>query len=166
MKYVEAFSEEHPSRYSNRYSDGYPIVPWEHSLFLGGGITNCYDWQADMCQLLKDTNLVLLNPRRKHWPKDDPEATDKQIRWEFEHLKIANAILFWFAPETLCPITLFEYGKWLVKDKPLFVGCHPQYQKILDVQVQTSLERENLKVHTSLEELANEIISSIPFKIQ
>ena len=97
------------------------------------------------------------NPNDPNDP-NDPNATDKQIRWEYEHLQTANMIMFWFAPETLCPITLFEYGKWLVRNKPLFVGCDPQYKRLLDVQVQTALERPFQKVYTSLEEVADSIL--------
>jgi hypothetical protein len=157
MKYVEAFSMEHPAQYRGGPLGN--ILPGENSLFLGGGITGCFDWQAEMCRLLKDADdLVVLNPRRKNWPINDPKATDKQIRWEYEHLQTANMIMFWFAPETLCPITLFEYGKWLVRNKPLFVGCDPQYKRLLDVQVQTALERPFQKVYTSLEEVADSIL--------
>ena len=131
MKYVEAFSEHLPSSYTPQ--------PGEVSLFLGGGITGCHDWQATLTRLLRNTDLVLINPRRAIWPMDDPEASAKQIEWEYEHLQKATMIAFWFAPETLCPITLFEYGKWLVRNKPLFVGCHPDYKRKLDVEVQTKL---------------------------
>ena len=103
MKYVEAFSLEHLAEYKKDDAN-------EISLFLGGGITGCSDWQAEMSQLLKDTDLVVLNPRRKIWSINDPEASAKQIEWEYEHLQKANMIMFWFPPETLCPIALFEYG--------------------------------------------------------
>lgn len=161
MKYVEAFSLEHPSHY--RPGPGAFDAPAqfkldEISLFLGGGITGCEDWQAKMCQLLRNTDLVVLNPRRKNWPINDPEASAKQIEWEYEHLQKAHMIMFWFAPETLCPITLFEYGKWLVGNKPLFVGCHPDYKRKLDVEVQTKFERPFQKVYSSIEEVAGAII--------
>lgn len=157
MKYVEAFSMEYPAHYRGGPMGN--ISPGETSLFLGGGITGCLDWQAEMKHLLRDAeDLVLLNPRRKDWPMNDPDASDKQIRWEYEHLQTAKMIMFWFAPETLCPITLFEYGKWLVRNKPLFVGCDPEYKRLLDVQVQTVLERPFQKVFTSLEEVAGSIL--------
>ena len=66
-------------------------------------------------------------------------------------------ILFWFAPETICPITLFEYGKWLVSPKRLFVGCHQDYVRKQDVQIQTALERPFQKVHSTPYPLAVEV---------
>lgn len=146
--------------------DELDVAQWgEKTLFLGGGITNCANWQNEMCQLLKDTDLTILNPRRKHFPMDDPNAATAQIIWEYKHLNMAKAIMFWFSPETLCPITLFEYGKWLVRSgtevraarRKLFVGCHPNYARLLDVKVQTALERPNQLVHTDLNSLAEEI---------
>jgi len=156
MKYIEAYSLEHAAQYRGGPLGN--IEPGESSLFLGGGITGCLDWQAEMCRLLKDADIVVINPRRKNWPINDPSATDKQIRWEYEHLQTANMIMFWFAPETLCPITLFEYGKWLVRNKPLFVGCDPQYKRLLDVQVQTALERPFQRIFTRLEDVADDIL--------
>jgi hypothetical protein len=35
------------------------------SLFMGGGISGCPDWQAQLVRELKDVDLVLVNPRRK-----------------------------------------------------------------------------------------------------
>lgn len=153
MIYVEALNTYYP-------------YPNEISLFLGGGISNCVNWQDKMVELLSGwpqpgatgPELVLLNPRRKHFPMDDPSATDGQIRWEYDHMRQATAIMFWFSPETLCPITLFELGKWIETKKPLFVGCDPAYQRIQDVIVQCSLSRPSMGVCTDLQTLANRII--------
>jgi hypothetical protein len=146
MQYVEAV-------------EVFPAARWnELSLFLGGGITNCANWQNEMCQMLKDTNLTILNPRRKNFPMDDPNAANEQIIWEFNHMEVAKAIMFWFSSETVCPITLFEYGKWIGRNKRLFVGCHPDYSRLIDVKVQTRLARPDQKVHTDLKSLAEEII--------
>ena len=144
MKYIEAFSVEYPSVY---YGSKEP------SVFLAGGITNCRDWQSEVVEKLKNTDLVLINPRRKNW---DVGATDAQI-WEYDHLKLADMILFWFPCETLCPITLFEYGKWLGRKKPLFVGCDPECKRIQDVVVQTKLERPKLQVFTNIDDALNSL---------
>ena len=129
----------------------------EKSLFLAGGITNCSDWQAEIIKLLKNTDLVLLNPRRKHFSTDNPNIDQEQIKWEFEHLKKATAVSFWFTEETLCPITLYELGKQSALDKPVFVGVHPRYARIKDVEIQTKLIRPEVKIVYSLKELAEQI---------
>lgn len=127
------------------------------SLFLAGGISNCPDWQSEVIELLADTNLMLLNPRRPSYPWDDPTAADEQIRWEFGQLRRASAILFWFPWETLCPIALYELGAWSMTQTPLFVGTHPDYQRRLDVQIQTQLVRPTLAVVASLAELSEQV---------
>src|SRR5262249_54129317 len=88
------------------------------------------------------------------FPIDDPGAAEEQIRWEFEHLRKADAILFWFPGETLCPIALYELGAWSMTDKPLFVGTHPAYARRQDVLIQTRLARPDVPVTESLADLA------------
>lgn len=129
-----------------------------HSTFMAGGITGCPDWQADMVQLLADTELALVNPRRKEWPIDRPDASMEQIVWERRHLLRADAILFWFPCETLCPITLFELGAWLYRPKTLFVGTHSDYKRKQDVIIQSQLERPGFQVVHSLNDLASQIM--------
>jgi hypothetical protein len=156
MKYYEAFSEQ----------SEYLPQPNETSIFLGGGISNCADWQSELSNLLKDTNLVILNPRRNNYPEFDPKATEEQIKWEHRHLNRATAIVFWFAQETLCPITLFEYGKWLMSSKPLFVGCHPNYKRRIDVEIQTKLEKPWQKIFSNIEEISADIINRKDYRCE
>lgn len=127
------------------------------SLFLAGGITGCPDWQAIVVEQLKEIPLTLFNPRREQFPINDPTASTFQIRWEYDHLRKADAILFWFPCETLCPIALYELGAWSMTDKPLFVGVHPQYQRLQDVQIQTALVRPDVAIVYSLEDLVSQV---------
>jgi hypothetical protein len=127
------------------------------SLFLAGGISNCSDWQSKLVALLKKTSLVLLNPRRKYFPKDNPNIDQEQIAWEFDHLNRASAVSFWFAEETLCPITLYELGKQSTINKPLFVGIHPNYKRKKDVEIQLKHIRPEITIVYSLIDLSNQI---------
>ena len=129
------------------------------SLFLAGGITGCPNWQKEMIGQLKDSPLVLFNPRRASFPIEDKCASRAQIEWEHIHLRKATAISFWFPCETLNPIVLYELGAWSMTDKKLFVGVHPEYQRRQDVQIQTALTRPDVQIVTSLDALAQEIIS-------
>ena len=134
------------------------ICGFQKSLFLGGGISNCPNWQNTMVSLLEDTDLTLLNPRRDHFDVGDSSLAVTQIKWEFSHLNRAKSIMFWFPCETLCPITLYELGYWCgAGNKKIFVGCHPDYARKLDVEVQTSLVRLETKIVFSLEDLAQQI---------
>lgn len=145
MKYVEAL-------------ESYTPGPEDLSVFLAGSITDAPDWQTDLVGMLADVDVTLLNPRRKNFPMDDPAAAEAQIKWEFEHLRKADAIVFWFAKETLAPITLFELGTWLMSGKPLFIGVHPEYQRRHDVEIQTKLAKAGrLKVFHNLDDLAKQV---------
>ncbi len=130
---------------------------FERSLFLGGGITDCPDWQSEVIDMLSDTDLTLINPRRNSWDmRADQSESIKQINWEDWHLRHSEYIMFWFPCETLCPITLFELGKYLMTDKKLFIGTHPDYKRRLDVIIQTGHVR-NYNIHNSLESLVHDI---------
>ena len=124
------------------------------SLFLAGGITSCPPWQTEMVDLLADTDWILFNPRREHFPIHDPTAALDQITWEYKQLRQASAILFWFPCETICPIVLYELGAWSMTTKPLFVGIHPEYSRRRDVEIQTRLARPEVQIVYSLVELA------------
>jgi hypothetical protein len=128
------------------------------SLFLAGGISNTTDWQTDVIGRLSHLPLALLNPRRTNYPWHEPSAAAAQIEWEFRHLRRATAVLFWFPPETLCPIALFELGgRIMVPEQPLFVGTHPDYARKLDVEIQLRLARPEVRVVTRVDELARQV---------
>jgi len=134
------------------------------SLYLCGGISKCPDWQSEMKSHLSKRcpNLVLLNPRRVSSDLKDSSQTENQIVWEYEHLRKADAIMFWFCAESVCPITLYQLGAWSQISKEtgtkIFVGCHPEYTRLGDVTIQTELALDTtIEVATSLKELVSQI---------
>lgn len=137
------------------------------SIFLAGGITGCADWQQIVTQrLMPFERLAILNPRRK-FLEETNLAAEEQIRWEFQHLVVARCVCFWFPSETLCPIALFEYGKYLGRGEvPLFVGCSPNYSRQFDIEIQTKLENPGMVVNTSLESMIDEIIKYLSFTMK
>ncbi len=141
MKYIQCPTEATPQ-------------PLEKSLFLAGGISNCPDWQSELTTILENTDWLIINPRRADFDITNPNMTEEQILWEHRHLRLASAIAFWFPPETLCPITLYELGTWSASSKPLFIGVDPNYTRRLDVQIQTRLVRPEVPILESLEDLA------------
>jgi Nucleoside 2-deoxyribosyltransferase like len=121
------------------------------SLFLAGGITGCPDWQADVVRSLRGRSLAVLNPRRRLFSVGDCSAADAQIRWEHEHLRRADAILFWFSEgPSAQPIAMYELGAAAAADRPIAVGTHPAYIRRLDVQLQLELARPAVRVHSDL----------------
>lgn len=129
-------------------------------IFLAGGITDCPDWQAPIARLLDDrTAFEIFNPRQENWNIDGGEKESiAQIRWEAYHLERSDVILFWFPQETLCPITLLELGKYLVSDKHLIIGTHPNYKRRLDVIEQTRLVRRDAKVWSNLDDMIHTFV--------
>ena len=83
MKYIEAPENFEPDKN-------------EMSIFLAGGISDCSNWQEEMKNYLSDTGLVILNPRRDNFPIHIPAEARKQIEWEYNHLRKASMISFWF----------------------------------------------------------------------
>lgn len=130
----------------------------EPSLFLAGGITGTVDWQTEIARQLVDVPIVLLNPRRRHFPMNDPTVAEAQIHWEYRYLRSATAVLFWFPHETLCPIALYELGsRSMVPGQPLFVGTHPEYARRIDVVIQMKLARPDVVIFGDLDELADRV---------
>ncbi len=128
------------------------------SLFLAGGISGTVDWQALVIKSLEKLPLVILNPRRKNYPWNEPDAAAAQIEWEFRHIRRATAVLFWFPPETLCPIALFELGgRVMAREQPLFVGTDPDYARKLDIEIQLGLARPEVQVVTRLGDLGKQV---------
>jgi hypothetical protein len=141
-----------------------------NSLFLAGGIgvgAVVPDWQSELIERFRDTELTLLNPRRDDYPAGEPNALRQQIEWEHRYLKAASAISFWFVAETLCPITLYELGAWanacdaLGQRKPIFVAAHPDYARRSDLFIQLALVRPEVEVVSSLTELELQIRASL-----
>jgi hypothetical protein len=96
----------------------------------------------------------------------------EQIEWEHDHLKLADMILFWFSEGSVCPITLFEYGRWgrlgqtthsamsYIDKRKIFVGCHPNYIRKFDVEMQTALEL-GPTIHNSIDSLLSAVLSHL-----
>ncbi len=128
------------------------------SIFLAGGISNCGNWAKELIDLLSDTDLIIYNPRRDDYKKDDPTAEEYQVNWEYKYLSKVNAYSFWFTHETYNPITLFELGTVIKNtNKPIFIGCHPDYMKKNNLIIQMKLYRPEIKVVHSLYDLSQQI---------
>jgi hypothetical protein len=153
IKIITAPEEEYSLAVQNSYK-----------IFLAGGITNCPDWQSEIIELIHqkyathELNFTLYNPRRPSFPMDKPEEAERQIVWEYQHLKEANEYIFWFSRGSLNPIVLYEYGKWVTSsNKPVIVGVDPDYERKEDVLVQTALARPEINIMSSLNEIVEQI---------
>lgn len=131
-------------------------------IFLAGGITDCPDWQRDLIAKIRGADikadLDIYNPRRANFPIGDPNASTEQIKWEFDKLKEADLILFWFSSGSLNPIVLYELGMWgNSRSTPIIVGVDDQYVRKRDVIIQTNLARPNIPILCTLDGLVDGI---------
>jgi len=127
------------------------------AVFLAGGISDCENWQSQVVSGLQPVDAAVLNPRRASFPASNTPAHQQQIEWEFRHLRRANLIAFWFPPQTLCPIALFELGVCCASQTPLIVGADPNYRRRFDLEVQLELHRPQVTVTRTLTDLIDEI---------
>lgn len=129
---------------------------YPRSIFLAGGITKCEDWQTKVSDALMSIDGNLFNPRRDVMPTGIFEIT-RQIEWEYYWIRHVDIVAFWFAPETLNPITLFELGSALNRKETqkLIVAVHPKYQRRFDVITQCRLA--NQVVYVGFKEFIQQI---------
>lgn len=116
----------------------------DRSIFLAGGISDCADWQENVAvQIASEVeNCIVYNPRRTDFDMNAyEEVSRQQITWEYHALRLSTVNLFWFPAETLCPITLMEYGSAMerLRTGALMCGTHPDYKRRFDVIEQTEL---------------------------
>ena len=129
---------------------------YKTSVFLAGGISNCPDWQNKLAKTL-ETNMgetiQIFNPR---W--DYKWTAPEQIEWEFKYLREVDIISYWFSKGTLNPIVLYELGMWgNSTGRPICIGVDPEYERKLDVVLQTKLARPNIVISYDLNDLAVDI---------
>jgi hypothetical protein len=140
------------------------------SLFLAGGISNCPNWQNKIIEELKDIdNLTIFNPRRCEFIQKSSYDNDKnasieviesrkQIEWESIKLITSDILVFWFSRGSPNPISLYELGYYAhASDKEVFIGIDPEYERKIDVEIQTELARPDIKIVYSLDNLVEQI---------
>lgn len=131
------------------------------SIFLAGGISDCPDWQEEVAQrLAAETDAIIYNPRRVDFDMSAYEEVSKmQIIWEWHALRMSTVNFFWFPEETLCPITLLEYGSAMERLHPgaLMCGTHPNYKRRFDVKMQNEL-RHGTHIYDDLDKLVDQTI--------
>lgn len=129
----------------------YEISISENTVFLGGSITGAKDWQKNLFDhIVKNVKrpVTVFNPRRKNFDINIQSESEIQISWERKYLNLSNTLVFYFAEETLGPITLFELGGALERNlrmahpQNILVYCEPEYKRKFDVQYQIKLVQE------------------------
>lgn len=111
--------------------------------------------------LWEQKDLLLINPRRVGFNKDDKSMEKHQIDWEYRHINYSNLLLFWFPCETLCPITLFELGKIVGSNRRFVIGAHPDYKRRTDLIEQLSHTHPGLTIHSTVEATVDDLKSRL-----
>lgn len=131
----------------------------EFALFLAGSVS--YPWREELAQMIDSDYVVLLIPINDHAHLNNK---DFRISWEHEHMKKADALLFWFPKgeannsRTFSMTSLFELGRAIESmDQPLIVGIDPEYPLREELLLQLKLLRPDIKVYGSLEDIAKSL---------
>lgn len=113
-------------------------------VFLAGGISKCWDWQDQCCELIQEIakdkaintdNLILFNPRRLSFDVSDKTASDEQITWEYDYLNLCDIFSMYFCEsDSVQPICLYELGHYV----PGVVSQYSNYRKALQHIVVTA----------------------------
>ncbi len=151
----------------------YPLEQREEDIkfFLAGSIEmgKAEEWQKEFIDTLKVIErkfagnhtiyenfkkLSVYNPRREEWNPDWEQTMDnphlsQQINWELDGLERADYILFYFAPGTLSPVTLYELGMYGARPK-VYVVCSKDYLRAGNVEI--ACYRRNIPMFRTIEE--------------
>ncbi len=139
------------------------------SVFLGGSIEmdKAELWQEQFIKefvpLYEASNLGrcidILNPRRANWDINIKQSIEdpafyQQVRWELDYLEDATARVFYFAPNTLSPISLLEFGKFFTYPNT-FLCVNPDYQRAGNLEV--FAHKYKIKIHRNFDEIIHKI---------
>ena len=146
-----------------------PVItdPKDIKIFLAGGITNCWEWQKELIEVMQDKfttseldRMVLINPRRENFPIDDPTAATKQIYWEYYNLERCDIFSMFFAKgDSDQPICMYELGRNIVKMQMRFpntwkerivVTAEEGYKRIKDVRTQMEYAASDIRIRSDL----------------
>ena len=114
------------------------------SIFLAGSIEmgKAEPWQDELISFLSSKSdvpedLIVFNPRRDDWDSswktglDYDENFSHQVHWELRMQEQAKIKTFYFAKDTLSPITLLEFGlqlsESLWEDEEIIIYLDPGY---------------------------------------
>lgn len=153
--------------------------PNDITVFLAGGITNCWEWQDKVIEILQNKkevnldNLVIFNPRRKDFPINNPNASYEQIKWEFDMLEQCDIFSIYFcAGESDQPICMYELGRNICRmqmrfptdwSMRLIITTEYGYKRVKDVSIQTMLATDCTLPNTNIAQHIDNIIEAYSY---
>ena len=157
----------------------------EISVFLAGGISDCWNWQEAVINKLKEMeengydmrSLVVFNPRRPSFDVNNPGDTKAQINWESYWLDCCDIFSMYFCnSESVQPICMYELGRHLLKKSvdwedddihycySVQISIEKGYKRTDDVLIQTELATSGLIIPFMYED-PNEAIAELAARI-
>lgn len=134
-------------------------------IFLAGSIEmgKAEDWQQKVITSISDFEKIIYNPRRENWDSSwvqtiDNQKFKEQVEWELEGLEESDLIIMNFAPGTISPISLMEFGLYARSGK-MVVYCPDGFHRKGNIDV--VCERYNIPQVEKFEELITIIKYSI-----
>lgn len=126
------------------------------------------DWRNELASSLSDLPVAVLNPHRDDWDSSWVEDISfpkfkEQVEWEMDYAKVADVIVFHFAPLSLAPVALLELGMHAGTGKAI-IYCHPDFKKKGNVQM-VSL-RYDIPLVAGLSELKEQVRQRLTEKLQ
>lgn len=149
----------------------FPQVNPYRSIFLAGSIEmgKAVNWQKEfidkVSKLKKAKSRIeynIFNPRRDDWDNSLEQSIEnpqfyQQVQWELTYLERCCFKVFYFAEDTLSPITLLELGTFH-KENNVYVCASPKYLRLGNLEIFTN--RYNLPLHSSLDEVISKIFET------
>jgi len=74
----------------------------------------------------------------------------QQVNWELDYLEKVEYRVFYFAENTLSPVSLLEYGKFFDYENT-YIAAHPNYNRIGNLQI--FCHRHGIRLHQSVDDL-------------
>lgn len=134
-------------------------------LFLIGNIYDCEDWQSYVIkELINIPNLTIYSNRVKN-KIEDKKTREQYLVWEFNHLREADLIIFWFSGGFSVIDIFYELGMHgNSTDTPIMIGIDPKYERKQDVIIQTSLARPEVPIFNSMQDMIEDIYNIFQYK--
>ena len=162
----------------------FPTNLTSKSIFLGGSIEmdKAENWQKlfidrfrqsftstlsimnrDIGYLPDIASWKILNPRREKWDSNLEQSINnpqffQQVTWELDFLKKCKHKVFYFAKDTLSPITLLEFGKFSTKyPDDVYLYIDPAYLRKGNLEIYC--HKYNIRPYESIDSIITTIKS-------
>ena len=98
------------------------------TVFLAGGITNSWDWQTEVINILDEIDkkekqqgvLRIYNPREEYNVDNKVYTMEDRIKWDYEKMNNATIFSAYLTKEATQGATLFEIGRYVTRMQMIY----------------------------------------------